>query len=109
MSLFNPDIIKKSNDWANEELYERSNQICLVTRRPAWITRKNDNKTYHTVYSLYKEYRDVTEYRFAREKFIEIVKKECHDTVRYKNITYYSWWWFYDNFVDSHKDLYCFW
>ena len=50
----------------------------------------------------------MAEYRFAREKFIEIVKKECHDTVRYKNITYYSWWWFYSNFVDVDKYSYCF-
>jgi hypothetical protein len=108
MSLFDQDIVKKSDDWANEELYTRSNQICLVTRRPAWIERKTDHKTYHTVYSLYKEYMDMAEYRFAREMFIKIVKKECPDTVQYRNTTYYSWWWFYDNFVDTHKDSYCF-
>jgi len=108
MSLFNPDIIKESNDWANEELYTRSNQICLVTRRPAWIERRSDQKTYHTVYSLYHEYREMAEYRFSREKFIEIVKKECPDTVIYKNTIYYSWWWFYNNFIDVDKYSYCF-
>jgi len=105
MSIFNPDVVKESNSWVENELYTRSAQLCPRTLVPAWIERKTDKKTYHTLYSLYQEYIDMCEYRFAREKFIEIVKKECPDTVIYKGVTYYNWWWFYDNFVDIDKDL----
>ena len=107
MSIFNPDVVKKSNSWAEDELYARSAQLGPDTLTPdwntlvpAWIERKTDKKVYHTMYSLYQEYLDECELRFTREKFMDIVKKECPDIVIYKNITYYSWWWFYNNFVD---------
>ena len=101
MSIFNPDVVKESNTWAENELYERSAQLCPQSwTRPAWIERKTDKKTYHTIYSLYQEYLALCELRFSRERFMNIVKKECPDIVIYKNTTYYSWWWFYNNFVD---------
>ena len=114
MSIFNPDIIKESNDWANNELYACSAQICPVTLRPAWIVRRTDDQAYHTIHSLYREYRDIYERYdcnrvhinyFTREEFINIVKDKCQDIIRFKNVTYYSWRWFYEKFAYLRQDI----
>lgn len=110
MSIFNENTVKQSNSWAEDRLYTRSAQMCPHSwTHPAWIERKSDKKTYHTVYSLYVEYCDMCEFRYPKEMFIDIVKKECTNKVIYKGETYYSWWWFYNNFVDIDKDLKEFW
>ena len=100
MSIFNQNTVEESSDWAVEQLYDISEQLCPVTMSPHRLRRKTDGCVYNTIYSLYEEYQRCCVYRFERKKFMDIVKESCKDIVLYKGIIYYRWMWFYERFVD---------
>ena len=102
MSLFDQNILEKSNEWATDQLYSKSGQLCTVCLTPSWITSQINGRSYFTVYSLYREYNMLMrdkEIMISRKYFIELVINNCPEKVFYKNTYYYSWDWFLDNFI----------
>lgn len=103
MSIFNPDIVKESTEQAEELLYKPGIWPCPVTSKPAWIIRRSDGVQFHTIYNLYHEYHECCKYQYSREDFLKIVSEQCKDKVMYKDIYYYSYRWFFKNFIDFDK------
>lgn len=103
MSIFNSDIIKESEEQIEIILYKSSARLCPVTSKPAWIIRRSDGVQFHTIYNLYHEYHECCKYQYSREDFINIVSEQCKDKVMYKDMYYYNYRWFYQNFIDFDK------
>ena len=100
MSIFNSDIIKESEEQAEELLYKPSACTCPVTGYPAWIIRRSDGAQFHTIYNLYHEYYECCKYQYSRNDFMKIVSEQCKDKVIYKDMYYYNYRWFDQNFID---------
>ena len=118
MSIFNQNMIKESDDWAVEQLYNISTCLCVVYREPSCIIRKSDGLPFYTIYELWNQYRHACSridrleslisnvsngvYRkHNRKKFIQFIRVNCPSDkmVLYKHNYYYNWDWFKAEFT----------